>query len=74
MGIFDGSSCLLLRLCFIPTQIAELFKSNGFDGVFYKSALSEGLNLALFDLNAAAMVNCFVSSVREIKFSFEPLR
>ena len=60
---------------YVPTQIiAELFKSNGFNGVFYKSALSEGLNLVLFDINAATMVNCFVFSVREIKFSFDPLR
>ena len=56
---------------YVPTQIiAELFKTNGFDGIFYKSALSEGLNVALFDINAATMVNCFVCRVEEIKFSF----
>ena len=56
---------------YVPTQIiAELFKSNGFDGVFYRSALSDGLNLALFDINAATMVNCFVYGVKEIVFSF----
>lgn len=56
---------------YVPTQIiAELFKNNGFDGVRYKSALSDGLNVALFDMNAATMVDCFVYIVEKIQFSF----
>ncbi len=56
---------------YVPTQIiAERFKNNGVDGVLYKSALADGLNLALFDINAATTVNCFVYEVEEIKFSF----
>ena len=43
---------------YVPTQIiAELFKSNGFDGLFYKSSLSDGFNLALFDISTAAVGN-----------------
>ena len=57
---------------YVPTQIiAERFKNNGVDGVLYKSALADGLNLALFDINAATTVNCFVYEVGEIKFSFQ---
>ncbi len=56
---------------YVPTQIiAELFKNNGFDGVRYKSALSDGLNVALFDMNAATMVDCFVYIVEKIQFLF----
>jgi hypothetical protein len=41
-------------LDYIPTQIlSELFKSNGLDGVAYKSSYGEaGCNMALFDLEA----------------------
>lgn len=56
---------------YVPTQIiAELFKSEGFDGVVYKSALSDGFNLVLFDINAANIVNCFLYEAKEIRFSF----
>lgn len=57
---------------YVPTQIlAELFKSNGFDGVHYKSALSKnGFNIALFDIHTAAVDDRFVCSVVEIKYSF----
>jgi hypothetical protein len=41
---------------YIPTQIiADLFKTNGFDGVYYKSLLYEGFNVALFDINSAKL-------------------
>ncbi|MBN1974845.1 MAG: RES family NAD+ phosphorylase [Sedimentisphaerales bacterium] len=43
---------------YIPTQIiAELFKTNGFDGIKYKSLFNNGENLALFDINNAEQVN-----------------
>jgi len=43
---------------YVPTQIiAELFKTNGFDGIKYKSAFSNGKNLALFDINSAKQIN-----------------
>ncbi len=62
---------------YVPTQkLAELFKSNGFDGILYKSALTtDGFNLALFDIDAATMVDCFVYIVEQIRFKFGgPLR
>jgi len=56
---------------YVPTQIiAELFKSEGFDGIVYKSALSDGFNLMLFDINSAKLINCFLYETKEIKFSF----
>ena len=47
-------------LDYIPTQIlSELFKSNGLDGVAYKSSYGEaGYNMALFDLEAANVGDC----------------
>lgn len=56
---------------YVPTQIiAELFKSEGFDGVVYRSALSDGFNIALFNIDAAQMLNCFLYEANEIKFAF----
>lgn len=56
---------------YVPTQIiAELFKSEGFDGVVYKSALSDGFNLILFDIDSAKIVNCYLYETKKIKFSF----
>jgi hypothetical protein len=58
---------------YVPTQvIAELFKSNGFDGLAYQSKFGQGHNLALFDLDAADLINCGLEEVEEIKFSFQP--
>ena len=57
---------------YIPTQIlAELFRKNGFDGVVYKSLLGEGFNVALFDIDAAKLVNCFLYSAKSVAFKFE---
>lgn len=58
-------------LDYVPTQIlAELFKNNGFDGVCYKSSLAGGSNVALFDIHAATMVNCWVYRVEKVECSF----
>jgi RES domain len=57
---------------YIPTQIlAELFRKNGFDGVVYKSLLGEGFNVALFDIDAAKLVNCFLYNAKSVAFKFE---
>ncbi|MYF25175.1 MAG: RES family NAD+ phosphorylase [Nitrospira sp. SB0678_bin_10] len=57
---------------YVPTQIiAELFKHNGYDGVIYRSAQSDGLNVALFDIDAATMVKSFLYRVETITYSFE---
>jgi len=57
---------------YVPTQIlSEFFRINGFDGIIYKSLLGEGLNVALFDLDKAELVNCFLYEVDKISFSFK---
>ncbi len=58
---------------YVSTQIiAELFKREGFDGVAYKSNFGEdGYNVALFDLNAADLINCFLSEVTKVEMAFE---
>jgi len=56
---------------YVPTQIlAELFKTNGYDGVAYQSSLGDGHNLALFDLDCAEICNCSVYRLEKIDFSF----
>jgi hypothetical protein len=53
---------------YAPTQIiAELFRENGLDGVAYGSSLGDGHNVALFDVEAAALVNCGLVQVRGLK-------
>ncbi|MGD9540396.1 RES family NAD+ phosphorylase [Methylocystis sp.] len=58
---------------YLPTQIlAELFKSEGFDGLVYKSLLTEdGFNLALFNLEDADVAHCEIFKAASIKFHFE---
>jgi RES domain-containing protein len=54
---------------YAPTQvIAELFREHGLDGIAYRSSLGEGHNIALFDLDAAAVINFTVHEVRGIRF------
>ena len=56
---------------YVPTQIiAEFFRNEGFDGVVYKSVLSNGYNIALFDIDVANIVNCFLYEVEKVKFNF----
>jgi hypothetical protein len=43
---------------YVHTQnIAEFFKTNGFDGIKYKSIFNNGKNLALFDINSAKQID-----------------
>jgi hypothetical protein len=56
---------------YVPTQIlAELFKTNGLDGIAYRSALGSGENVVLFDLDAAQLINCSLFTLEEINFKF----
>lgn len=57
---------------YIPTQVfAELFKTEGYDGILYKSLLSDdGCNLALFDLGSAAVINCELHELKSTRFDF----
>jgi RES domain-containing protein len=53
---------------YAPTQvIAEMFRQHGFDGIAYRSSLGKGHNIALFDLDAAEVLNCTVHQVRGIR-------
>jgi hypothetical protein len=57
---------------YAPTQIlAEAFRSHGYDGVVYKSLLGKGFNVALFDIDAAALANCFLYQVKSVAFQFD---
>jgi hypothetical protein len=59
---------------YAPTQvIAELFRTNGFDGLVYKSKLGPGLNIALFELEAAELHTCSLVRVQTVKFTFGDL-
>lgn len=56
---------------YVPTQvIAELFKSEGFDGIAYRSAFGGGYSIVLFDLDAADLVSCTLYELKEIKYDF----
>jgi hypothetical protein len=57
---------------YVPTQIiAQLFKSEGSDGIVYKSLLSDdGFNLAVFNLEDAGVVNCALYKADAIHFKF----
>ena len=57
---------------YIPTQIlAELFKTEGFDGVRYKSNLGVGNNFALFDLGLVDLASCTLRKTESINYNFE---
>lgn len=56
---------------YAPTQvIAEMFKSEGYDGLAYNSAFAGGFNVALFDINSAEQVNCFLVEAKKLEFKF----
>jgi len=57
---------------YAPTQIiAEVFKSLGYDGVAYGSSLrKEGVNIALFDLDSASIVERSLYRVAGVDFRF----
>lgn len=60
---------------YIPTQIiAESFRRAGFDGISYNSALADGSNIALFDLDAASLVDCRLQQATKVIFEFGELR
>lgn len=51
--------------------VAEVFRSEGFDGIAYRSAFGEDrFTLALFDLDAARLTSAVLHEVREIQFDF----
>ncbi|MCH9052715.1 MAG: RES family NAD+ phosphorylase [Proteobacteria bacterium] len=58
---------------YVPTQIiAELFRNNGCDGIAYKSAFGKnGYNVALFDIDAAKLINCFLYEAKTIQINYD---
>ncbi|WP_163268326.1 RES family NAD+ phosphorylase [Chelativorans alearense] len=58
---------------YAPTQIiAEVFRSEGYDGVAYRSAFgTDRFNIALFDLDAAKLVTCALHEVRDVELKHE---
>jgi RES domain-containing protein len=60
---------------YVPTQvIAELFKSEGYDGIAYKSTFGEnGYNVALFNLDDAKVTSCVLQEVKNVQFNFEQI-
>jgi hypothetical protein len=59
---------------YVPTQVlAELFRTKGYDGIFYKSAIAlTGKNVALFDINSIRITERRVFHVKEVRYGFEP--
>lgn len=56
---------------YVPTQIlAEVFKSEGFDGICFKSSMGPGHNFVLFDLNLADLINCTVMETKSVSCDF----
>jgi hypothetical protein len=57
---------------YAPTQVlAEMFRRNGFDAIAYRSSLGPGHNIAIFDLEAADLINCTVAYVRRLAFEID---
>jgi len=57
---------------YAPTQIiAEMFKSEGYDGIAYRSALADGHNIALFEIESTRFVSCHLFKVFSINFEFQ---
>ncbi|MFK7700367.1 RES family NAD+ phosphorylase [Pseudomonas caspiana] len=59
------------RLAYLPSQyLAELFKSEGMDGLEYGSVLHRnGENLALFDVSIAECLDVELHSISEVHYS-----
>jgi hypothetical protein len=57
---------------YAPTQVlAELFKHNGFDGIIFRSSLSTGNNVVLFDVRAADLTGCCLYEITKIDVDFK---
>lgn len=57
---------------YAPTQIlSELFKDEGFDGVYFKSHLGPGINYVIFEPAYVDMENCALKYTKKVEYSFE---
>lgn len=60
---------------YIPTQvIAEFFKTEGYDGIKYRSSVAQGYNIALFDVNAAKAIETELRYTNDICYRFSTKR
>lgn len=56
---------------YIPTQvIAELIKTEGYDGIKYKSSVASGYNIAIFDVNNAKVLDTMLYYTNDICYRF----
>ena len=57
----------------MPTQyLSEKLKTEGYDGVAYRSSLSqEGYNIVLFDPQKAKCVGCRMYEIKQVKYDFQ---
>lgn len=60
-------------LKYLSTQyLSEKLKTEGYDGIAYKSSLSqEGYNVALFDPQKAKCVGCSMYKIKQVKCEYE---
>lgn len=57
---------------YVPTQIlSELFKDEGFDGVYFKSHLGPGINYVIFEPADVDMESCVLKHTKKVEYSFE---
>ena len=57
---------------YVPTQIlAELFKHNGFDGIVFRSSLSVGRNVVVFDIDVASLTSCCLYEITKMNVEFK---
>jgi RES domain len=69
-----GGQKKALRHEYSPTQtIAELFRSEGYDGVAYKSAFGEdAYSIALFDIDSAKQLNGAIYKTKSVDAPLSP--
>lgn len=60
---------------YIPSQyLCEFIKKSGFDGVVYRSSVSDGINLALFDPGTAEASSVTLYNVAKVSVEVEQVR
>lgn len=60
-------------LKYLPTQfLSEKLKTEGYDGIAYKSSLNEdGYNIALFDSQKAKCIKCHMYGIKKVTYGYE---
>lgn len=57
---------------YIPTQyICELIKSKGYDGIKFRSSLSDGNNVVLFNMDKVVINDVKIYQVKQITYDYE---